>query len=102
MNAIEWPTNFTTPWPKDWTSYPCSWRWSNVNYQQRPPRGRRSMSARALARSNLADARDLIWNKRSQVLETGDLAKALGDMLRSLTEGVKTRISAARRADWRR
>jgi signal transduction histidine kinase len=46
--------------------------------------------ARALARSNLAEARNSIWNMRSQVLETGDLAKALGDILRSLTDGAGT------------
>jgi signal transduction histidine kinase len=47
--------------------------------------------ARALARSNLTDARNSIWNMRSQVLETGDLAKALGDILRSLTDGTEMR-----------
>ena len=47
--------------------------------------------ARALARSNLADARRAIWNMRSQVLETGDLAKALGDILKSLTANKKTK-----------
>jgi signal transduction histidine kinase len=58
--------------------------------------------ARALARSNLADARNSIWNMRSQVLETGDLAKALGDILRSLTEGAETRGELRQRGTPRR
>ena len=45
--------------------------------------------ARALARSNLAEARNTIWNMRSQALETGDLATALGDILRSLTDDTR-------------
>lgn len=50
--------------------------------------GRESLDeAQSLARSNLADARNAIWNMRSQVLETGDLATALGEILRSLTDG---------------
>jgi signal transduction histidine kinase len=42
---------------------------------------------RQLARENLADARKSIWNLRSQVLENGDLATALGGVLHSLTGG---------------
>lgn len=54
--------------------------------------GRKALDeARALARSNLADARRAIWNMRSQVLETGDLAKALDDILKSLTANKKTK-----------
>jgi signal transduction histidine kinase len=47
--------------------------------------------ARRLARANMTEARNAIWNVRSQVLETGDLATALGDILRNLTEGTETR-----------
>jgi len=47
--------------------------------------------ARVLARSNLAEARNAIWNMRSQVLETGNLATALGDILRALTDGTNTK-----------
>jgi signal transduction histidine kinase len=45
--------------------------------------------ARSLARSNLAEARNAIWNMRSQVLETGNLATALEGVLRSMTGGKK-------------
>ena len=41
--------------------------------------------AHRLVRSNLADARNTIWNMRSQVLETGNLASALGDILQQLS-----------------
>ena len=47
--------------------------------------------ARVLARSNLAEARNAIWNMRSQVLETGNLATVLGDILRALTDGTNTK-----------
>ena len=47
--------------------------------------------ARSLARTNLTEARNCIWNMRSQVLETGDLATALGDILQNLTEGTETK-----------
>jgi signal transduction histidine kinase len=43
--------------------------------------------AHTLVRSSLADARDSIWNMRSQVLETGDLASALDGILRQLADG---------------
>ena len=43
--------------------------------------------ARDPARSSLADARNSIWNMRSQVLETGDLATALRGILKHLTDG---------------
>lgn len=46
--------------------------------------------ARLLARSNLAEARNAIWNMRSQVLETGALSTALRDILHKLTDGTKT------------
>lgn len=41
------------------------------------------------ARSSLADARNSIWNMRSQVLENGDLASALSNILKQMTEGKK-------------
>jgi signal transduction histidine kinase len=47
--------------------------------------------ARELARANMTEARNAIWNVRSQVLETGDLATALKDILQHLTEGTETR-----------
>lgn len=45
--------------------------------------------ARSLARSNLTEARNAIWNMRSQVLETGNLATALEGVLHSMTGGKK-------------
>lgn len=47
--------------------------------------------ARTLVREKLADARDAIWNMRSQVLESGNLATALGDILKTLTDGTDTK-----------
>ena len=47
--------------------------------------------ARSLARANMTEARNAIWNVRAQVLETGDLASALNDILRNLTEGTETK-----------
>jgi signal transduction histidine kinase len=44
-------------------------------------------SAHKLTRAALADARESIWNMRSQVLEQHDLADALKDILQQLTEG---------------
>jgi signal transduction histidine kinase len=41
--------------------------------------------AHQLVRSNLADARNAIWNMRSQVLETGNLASALTGVLQQLS-----------------
>ena len=41
--------------------------------------------AHQLVRCNLADARNTIWNMRSQVLETGNLASALTDVLQQLS-----------------
>ncbi len=50
--------------------------------------------AHQLVRSNLADARNTIWNMRSQVLETGNLASALTDILQQLSgnTGVEGRM----------
>ncbi|HEX9048111.1 MAG TPA: sensor histidine kinase [Verrucomicrobiae bacterium] len=47
--------------------------------------------ARSQVREKLADARDAIWNMRSQVLESSDLAAALNDILKTLTEGTETK-----------
>jgi signal transduction histidine kinase len=49
--------------------------------------------AHSLVRNSLADARGAIWNMRAQVLESGDLAQALGDILRQLTAGTRTQAS---------
>lgn len=58
--------------------------------------------ARTLVREKLADARDAIWNMRSQVLESGDLANALGDILKTLTNGTKTKGEIRVRGNLRR
>lgn len=42
-------------------------------------------TAAELTRGSLAEARDSIWNMRSQALETGDLATALRDVLQHLS-----------------
>lgn len=44
-------------------------------------------AAHQLARAALADARESIWNMRSQVLERNDLAGALEGILRQMTDG---------------
>ncbi len=44
-------------------------------------------AAHQLARAALAEARDTIWNMRSQILERGDLAQALESILKQTTEG---------------
>ncbi|MBI4325633.1 MAG: sensor histidine kinase [Chloroflexi bacterium] len=58
--------------------------------------------ARGLARANLAEARNAIWNVRSQVLETADLGTALNDILRNLTEGCGTKGGLRVRGQMRR
>jgi signal transduction histidine kinase len=58
--------------------------------------------ARSLARANMTEARNAIWNVRSQVLETGDLATALGDILRNLTEGTEIKGDLRVRGNMRR
>jgi len=40
-----------------------------------------------LARSSMADARNAVWNMRSQVLENGDLTTVLPSLLEQLTNG---------------
>jgi len=54
-------------------------------------------AALKLARAALAEARDSIWNMRSQVLEQSDLAEALKGILERMTEG--TGITPAMRVD---
>lgn len=58
--------------------------------------------ARTLVREKLADARDAIWNMRSQVLEAGNLATALGDILKTLTDGTETKGEICVRGNIRR
>jgi len=57
--------------------------------------------AHKLARAALADARDSIWNMRSQVLEKGDLGEALEGILRQMTDGTgvvpEMRVEGTRR-----
>jgi signal transduction histidine kinase len=43
--------------------------------------------AHKLVRQSLSDARDAIWNMRSQVLETGDLCLALHGILAQMVQG---------------
>ncbi len=56
--------------------------------------GKHLAQAHQLVRLSLADARNSIWNMRSQVLETGDLASALTDILQQLSgdTGVEGRM----------
>ena len=42
-----------------------------------------------LVRGSLTEARNSIWNMRSQVLETGDLADALKEILEHMTDGTQ-------------
>jgi signal transduction histidine kinase len=44
-------------------------------------------SAQDLVRDSLQEARNSIWNMRSQVLETGDLPAALHNLLKQMAEG---------------
>ncbi len=48
-----------------------------------------------LARSSMADARNAVWNMRSQVLENADLATVLPNLLEQLTGGTGIRASFA-------
>ena len=58
-------------------------------------------SAHKLARAALAEARDSIWNMRSQVLEKGDLGEALERILIQMTDGTgimpNMRVEGSRR-----
>ena len=58
--------------------------------------------ASGLARTNLNNARQAIWNIRSQMLETNDLATALGEVLRKFTEGTGTNGEMRTRGSIRR
>jgi len=51
-------------------------------------------TAQQLVRGSLEEARNSIWNMRSQVLETGDLADALRNILQQMADGteMKTRF----------
>ncbi len=57
--------------------------------------GQQLDNAQALVSESLDEARKSIWNMRSQVLETGDLATALGGILQQLCAdtGTQTRIA---------
>lgn len=57
-------------------------------------------SAQQLVRHSLQEARNSIWNMRSQVLEEGDLAGALRDILKQMVDGsgVEARFEVAGRA----
>jgi signal transduction histidine kinase len=44
-------------------------------------------AAQQLVRDSLQEARNSIWNNRSQVLETGDLPTALGGILKQMADG---------------
>jgi len=48
-----------------------------------------------LVRHSLEEARNSIWNMRSQVLETGDLAEALGNILKQMTADTPIKTSLA-------
>ncbi len=48
-------------------------------------------SAQQLVLQSLQEARNSIWNMRSQVLENGDLATALKDILKQVADGVETK-----------
>jgi signal transduction histidine kinase len=47
--------------------------------------------AHQMARQSLGEARDSIWNMRSQILENATLAEALQDILRQLTDDTEIR-----------
>lgn len=52
-------------------------------------------AAQQLVRSSLEDARNSIWNMRSQVLETGDLPGALKNILQQMAAGTETKTQFA-------
>ena len=62
--------------------------------------GEHLAQAHQLVRNSLADARSSIWNMRSQVLETGDLASALSGILQQLSSntGVEGRMQVKGRS----
>ncbi|TAK98262.1 MAG: sensor histidine kinase [Verrucomicrobia bacterium] len=57
-------------------------------------------AAQQLVGDSLEEARNSIWNMRSQVLETGDLVSALESILKQMTEGaeLQTRFQVTGRA----
>ena len=59
-------------------------------------------AAHQQARGSLAEARNSIWNMRSQVLEKRDLPGALSDILRQLTDGTGIEIKCPTRNQPRR
>jgi signal transduction histidine kinase len=59
-------------------------------------------TAHKFARAALAEARESIWNMRSQVLEQRDLAAALESILRQMTEGTGVDFSMRVDGDRRR
>jgi signal transduction histidine kinase len=48
-------------------------------------------SAQEMVRGSLEEARSTIWNMRSQVLETGDLPRALANILKQMADGSELR-----------
>jgi len=52
-------------------------------------------TAQQLVRGSLEEARNSIWNMRSQVLETGDLVSALKNILKQMADGTETETSFA-------
>lgn len=68
--------------------------------QNSPAAGHHLASAHRLARAALAEARESIWNMRSQVLEHCDLGEALDGILKRMTEG--TGVAADMRVEGER
>ncbi len=66
-----------------------------------PPARTHLGAALKLTRGALAEARESIWNMRSQVLEKGDLGEALQGILKQITDGTDVRaqmvVEGARR-----
>lgn len=54
--------------------------------------GQQVEALRALVRRSLDEARESIWNMRSQVLDTHDLPEALAGLARQLSEGTETDV----------
>ncbi len=50
-------------------------------------------AAQQLVRDSLQEARNSIWNTRSQVLETGDLPTALGGILKQMADGAELKTA---------
>jgi signal transduction histidine kinase len=56
-------------------------------HESSEPLTRHLQAAQELVRGSLAEARNSIWNMRSQVLETGDLPNALDSILKQMAAG---------------